>query len=73
MSRFEQCMCQYACHVITSLSFPTAFTITIPCTRGKTGIASMYLSLAIGHSDGHEIDGSPLKLHIRKRCIAAGM
>ena len=50
----------------------TAFTISIPCTGKKTGIASMYLSLAIAHSNGYAIDGSPLKLLIRKRCIAFG-
>ena len=32
----------------------------------------MYLSLAIAHSNGYAIDGSPLKLLIRKRCIAFG-
>ena len=61
----------HSCVVVSHVCvFVVAFTVSIPCTGETTGIASMYLSLAIRHRSGQPIPGSPLKLHIRKRCIA---
>ncbi|KAK2158068.1 hypothetical protein LSH36_178g06035 [Paralvinella palmiformis] len=49
----------------------TVFQMTIPCTGKKTAIASMYIVLHIHNSLlGRAIPGSPIKLHLRKRCIA---
>lgn len=44
--------------------------MTIPCTGQVTAIASMYIVLQIHNSLGMPVPGSPLKVHLRKRCIA---
>ena len=49
------------------------FQITIPCTGQKTGSPLMKIVLDITDSRGRPIQGSPLKLLLKKRCIAFGM
>lgn len=61
------------------LSIPTAgvvpktksvFQLAIPCTGRVTGVSSMYIVLQVYTASGERISGSPLKFHLRKRCIA---
>lgn len=46
------------------------FQLAIPCTGRLTGIASMYIVLHISTARGERVPGSPLKFHLRKRCLA---
>ena len=46
--------------------------MAIACTGQVTAIASMYIVLHIRNSRGLHIPGSPIKLHLRKRCISFG-
>ena len=55
-----------------SWSCRSAFQMSIACTGRVTAVASMYIALHIVDSRGNSIPGSPIKLHLRKRCIAAG-
>ncbi|KAK2186189.1 hypothetical protein NP493_212g12010 [Ridgeia piscesae] len=52
--------------------FNTAFQMSIACTGRVTAVASMYIALHIVDERGESIPGSPIKLHLRKRCIAFG-
>ena len=53
-------------------SFSSAFQMSIACTGRVTAVASMYIALHIVDSQGNSIPGSPIKLHLRKKCVASG-
>ena len=55
------------------LMYFAEFEMAIPCTGRVTAIASMYIVLQVHNSKKRPIPGSPIKLHLRKRCFAFGM
>ncbi|ELU17704.1 hypothetical protein CAPTEDRAFT_165770 [Capitella teleta] len=48
----------------------TTFKMNLPCTGKLTGSASMYIALQIHNSRGAKVPGCPLRIQLRKQCIA---
>ncbi|XP_074646369.1 wnt inhibitory factor 1-like isoform X2 [Tubulanus polymorphus] len=46
----------------------TSFEIAIPCTGRSTDIARLQLTLHINDNYGRPVEGSPLRLNMRKQC-----
>lgn len=50
----------------------SVFSILLPCSGNNSGIASFRIRLSIKNKKNHTLPDTPLKVKLRKECMARG-